>query len=117
MIKIPGGAFDFVVSGIEIEGHDTVGVDVQYPWEDSPRRFHRHQMTIKPFFIDRYPVTNAKFKEFLDATGYHPRDDYNFLKDWKNGNYPEGWGNKPVTWVSSGGRPRVRALGGQTSAA
>ena len=24
----------------------------------------------------------------------------NFLRDWKNGNYPEGWDNKPVTWVS-----------------
>ena len=24
----------------------------------------------------------------------------NFLKDWKNGTYPQGWGNKPVTWVS-----------------
>ena len=24
----------------------------------------------------------------------------NFLRDWKNGNYPSGWDNKPVTWVS-----------------
>ena len=36
MVEIPGGAFDFVVSGIEIEGKDAVGVDVQYPWEESP---------------------------------------------------------------------------------
>jgi formylglycine-generating enzyme required for sulfatase activity len=100
MVLIPGGPFNFVVSGIEIEGKDAVGVDVQYPWEDSPRRYHWHHMIIKPFYMDRYPVTNVKFKKFLDATGYHPRDDYNFLKDWKNGNYPEGWGNKPVTWVS-----------------
>ncbi|HKW30545.1 MAG TPA: SUMF1/EgtB/PvdO family nonheme iron enzyme [Verrucomicrobiae bacterium] len=100
MVRIPGASFNFVVSGIEIEGEDAVGVDVQYPWEDSPRRNHRHHMIIKPFFMDRDPVTNAKFKEFLVATGYHPRDDYNFLKDWKNGNYPAGWGDKPVTWVS-----------------
>ncbi|MBU6411661.1 MAG: SUMF1/EgtB/PvdO family nonheme iron enzyme, partial [Verrucomicrobia bacterium] len=91
MVRIPGGPFDFIVSGIEIEGHDSVGVDVQYPWENSPRRYHWRRMVIKPFFMDRYPVTNAKFKEFLDATGYHPRDDYHFLKDWKNGNYPAGW--------------------------
>ena len=57
-------------------------------------------MNVQPFFMDRYPVTNARFKEFLDATDYHPRDDYNFLKDWKDGNYPTGWANKPVTWVS-----------------
>jgi formylglycine-generating enzyme required for sulfatase activity len=45
-------------------------------------------------------VTNAQFKEFLDATQYHPKDDQNFLRDWKNGLYPEGWASKPVTWVS-----------------
>ena len=45
-------------------------------------------------------MTNARFKEFLDATGYHPRDSGNFLRDWKDGTYPSGWGNKPVTWVS-----------------
>jgi formylglycine-generating enzyme required for sulfatase activity len=100
MIKISGGPFDFAVSGIEVEGHDDGWVDVQYPWEDSPRRYHRQHMDLKPFFMDRYPVTNEQFKKFLDATGYHPRDDYDFLKDWRNGTYPEGWGNKPVTWVS-----------------
>ena len=100
MVRIAGGSFEFVVSGIEIEGGDAVGVDVQYPWEDSPRRYHRRRMAIKPFYMDRYPVSNAKFKQFLDATDYHPRDDSHFLKDWKNGTYPEGWGNKPVTWVS-----------------
>jgi len=100
MVSILGASYDFVVSGIEIEGGDYIGVDVQYPWENSPRRHHEQRLTVKSFFMDRYPVTNAQFKEFLGATGYRPRDDYNFLKDWKDGNYPEGWGNKPVTWVS-----------------
>ena len=45
-------------------------------------------------------MTNAQFKKFLDTTRYHPQDDLNFLRDWKNGTYPEGWANKPVTWVS-----------------
>ncbi len=45
-------------------------------------------------------MTNAEFKKFLDATRYRPRDDHNFLRDWRNGNYPEGWDRKPVTWVS-----------------
>ena len=100
MVAIPGGYFNFKVSGIEIEGGDWAGVDVQYPWEDAPRRHHAHRMWIAPFYIDRYPVTNAEFKKFLDATHYHPRDDHNFLRDWKNGTYPEGLANKPVTWVS-----------------
>jgi iron(II)-dependent oxidoreductase len=99
MVEIPAAKFDFTVRGIEIEG-DAVGVDVSYPWEDSARRFHQHQVPISRFYIDRYNVTNAEFKAFLDATHYHPRDDLNFLKDWKSGTYPDGWADKPVTWVS-----------------
>jgi formylglycine-generating enzyme required for sulfatase activity len=100
MVKITGGEYLFRVQGIEIEGSDDVGVDVQFPGEDSPRRFHEHRMQIEPFYIDKYPVTNEEFKKFIDATRYHPTDDLNFLKDWKNGIYPEGWSKKPVTWVS-----------------
>lgn len=100
MVKVPAGQFSFRVSGIEIEGFNDIGVDVQYPWEDSPRRFHDHPMEIKSFWMDKYPVTNAQFKKFMDATHYQPADDLNFLRDWKNGNYPGGWDNKPVTWVA-----------------
>lgn len=102
MVLIPAGKFDFRVNGIEIEGADDEGVDVQYPGEPSARRYHDHEMNMPSFWIDKYPVTNAEFKKFLDASHYHPADDHNFLRDWKNGNYPEGWANKPVTWVSLG---------------
>ena len=100
MVKVPAGDFLFRVDGLEIEGNNTVGLDVQYPWEDSARQHHVHQMQIASFWIDRYPVTNAEFKKFLEATRYHPRDDHNFLRDWKDGKYPSGWDKKPVTWVS-----------------
>jgi iron(II)-dependent oxidoreductase len=105
MIKIPGGEFRFKVQGTEIEGGASNMVDVQYPWEATPRRFHDHTLEIKPFFIDKYPVTNAQFKKFLDATHYAPRDKINFLRDWQKnesgpGTYPTGWDNRPVTWVS-----------------
>jgi formylglycine-generating enzyme required for sulfatase activity len=100
MIKIPGGEFVFRVQGTEIEGDANPGVDVQYPWEDSPRRFHEEKMQVAPFFIDKFPVTNAEFKQFLDATRYAPADPINFLRDWKNGSFPQGWDNRPVTWVS-----------------
>ena len=100
MVKIPGASFVFKVRGIEIEGSNDVEVDVQYPWEDTPRRFHEHKMQIRPFYMDKYPVTNAEFKKFLDASHYHPQDDLNFLRDWKSGTYPDGWANKPVTWIS-----------------
>ena len=100
MVKIPATDFLFEVAGVEIEGSNDVGVDVQYPWEDSPRRFHQHAMHIDSFYLDKYPVTNAEFKKFLDATHYYPKDDLNFLRDWKVGNYPTGLENRPVTWVS-----------------
>ena len=102
MVLIPGGTFTFKVKGLEVAGNNNIGIDVQYPWENSPRRFHNHMVQIHSFYIDRYPVTNAQYKRFLDATHYHPRDDHNFLRDWRNGTYPAGWGNKPVTWVSLG---------------
>jgi gamma-glutamyl hercynylcysteine S-oxide synthase len=100
MVYIPGGSFLFRVSGVEIEGGNMIGLDVQYPWESSPRRQHTHWMQVLPFYFDKYPVTNSQFNAFLQATHYHPTDGHSFLRDWKNGMYPRGWGDKPVTWVS-----------------
>jgi formylglycine-generating enzyme required for sulfatase activity len=100
MVRIPGGEFDFRVSGVEIEGSNDEGVDVQYPWETSPRRHHLHTLQIKSFYIDKYPVTNTQFKKFLDASRYRPADDHNFLRHWRNGTYLEGWDKKPVIWIS-----------------
>ncbi|MGL4691827.1 MAG: formylglycine-generating enzyme family protein, partial [Stenotrophomonas maltophilia] len=100
MVTIPAGEFLFQVGGIEIEGFTWAGLDVQFPWEDCARRHHRRRMTLASFHIDRHPVTHAAFKRFLDASGYRPADDHNFLADWKDGAPRAGWDNKPVTWVS-----------------
>jgi iron(II)-dependent oxidoreductase len=100
MILIPGGDFNFKVSGIEIEGENRVGVGIQYPWENSPRRHHKKRLQVKSFYIDKYLVSNADFKRFLDATKYKPKDDHNFLRHWRNGTYPKAWAKKPVIWVS-----------------
>jgi iron(II)-dependent oxidoreductase len=99
MVAIPAGAFNFAVSGIEVEGYTWAGVDFQYPWESTARRAHRRRMQMKPYFIDQYPVTNAQFKQFIDNTRYAPRDAHNFLRDWVDGAPRPGWDNKPVTWV------------------
>jgi gamma-glutamyl hercynylcysteine S-oxide synthase len=99
MVYIPGGEFDFEVSGIEEEDNGP-GVDFQYPWEREPVRQHSHTMNLAPFYIDTFPVTNAQFKAFLRATNYRPADAFDFLKDWTAGAYPAGWGARPVTWVS-----------------
>lgn len=102
MVLVPGiNKFEFDVHGVMIEGDDLPkAVDVQYPWEDTAGRSHHHIMPVHAFYIDRYPVTNAQFKTFMDASHYRPKDDHNFLRYWHNGNYPAGFANKPVTWVS-----------------
>ena len=99
MVLVPAGTFNFVSEGVMIEKSE--GVGVQYPWEDQPRNQHKHELTMKAFYIDRTPVTCAQFKQFLDATGYRPRDSHNFLRDWPSTrSFPQGWARKPVTWVS-----------------
>jgi formylglycine-generating enzyme required for sulfatase activity len=102
MVLIPSAKdYKFVSNGVMIEGNElSTAVGVQHPWEQHPARGQRHVMNIASFYIDKYPVTNTEFKKFIDATHYRPIDDHNFLKDWKNGTFPLGWGNKPVTWVS-----------------
>ena len=41
VIEVPGGEFFFMVKGNAIEGDEVpLAVDVQFPWEDSPRRYH-----------------------------------------------------------------------------
>jgi gamma-glutamyl hercynylcysteine S-oxide synthase len=102
MIAVPGiKDFVFESTGTMIEGDELpMAVGVQHPWESHPSRSQKHTMDIPAFYIDKYPVTNREFKRFLDASHYRPGDDHNFLRDWKNGAYPSGWADKPVTWVS-----------------
>src|SRR5262245_19664403 len=52
MVSIPGGSF-------------TMGSNDHYP-EEAPA----HPVTVDAFWIDRYPVTNAQFSRFFEATGY-----------------------------------------------
>ena len=71
-----------------------------------------HSVYTDAFFMDKYLVTNAQFKDFIDANpkwqvplwlgnSFFPRyRDQDYLKDWYTSNYPEGKANHPVKWVS-----------------
>lgn len=48
----------------------------------------------KEFYIDKYPVTNAEYKVFVDATG-HPEPAL-----WRNHTWPEGKEKHPVVEVN-----------------
>ena len=50
--------------------------------------------TVRPFYLDVTEVTNKAYKKFLDETNYPPP----LL--WKNGTFPEGQENFPVTDVT-----------------
>ena len=113
MIRIPAApSYDFQVAGVMIEGGNEEGVGVQYPWEPSARRQHQHALPIASFYIDRYPVTNAEFKKFLDASNYRPRDNHNFLRDWKAAPIPKDGPRSPSRgspWRTPAPMPRGRA--------
>ena len=56
------------------------------------------------FSMARYPVTNAQWLAFVEASGYeppgaHPRPE-TYLKHWIDGRPPAELQRHPVTWVS-----------------
>jgi deoxyribose-phosphate aldolase len=49
--------------------------------------------------LDPFPVTNADYKRFLEASGYTPADPRNFLLHWVGGEIPVGLESHPVVYV------------------
>jgi len=64
-------------------------------------RLHRvlRRVTLKRFAMDRTPVTNAQFAEFLQATRYRPDHPEGFLQHWVRGAPPRGREDHPVVFV------------------
>lgn len=55
---------------------------------------------VDSFLIDRYPVTNAQYFEFITATGYFPSDTSGYLRHWKSGMIRQGQEKYPVVNLS-----------------
>ncbi len=97
-----GAPYDWSCSG-NIQQGDSLPtiVDVQFPFETSPRRNHAQKIELEPFWLDTFPVTNGEYLEYLRSSGYRPRDPTNWLRSWPNADrFPTGWANKPVQWIS-----------------
>jgi formylglycine-generating enzyme required for sulfatase activity len=66
------------------------------------------KMNLPAFSIDKYEVTNKRYKRFIDATNYkvpwsHEPDAAAvkpYLWDWQKRMYPDGKGDDPVVLVS-----------------
>jgi formylglycine-generating enzyme required for sulfatase activity len=71
-------------------GEFTMGRDGDATGYESPA----HKVTVKPFFMDIYEVTNAQYAKFVQATRHKP-PSY-----WSNGTYPAGTELLPVTGVT-----------------
>jgi len=88
MVLIPAGEF--------IMGSDQGAPDV------APA----HTVWLDSFWIDKYEVTNAAYKIFIDATGYPvpylDPEKYPWAKqfNWVNGTYPEGTADQPVVLIT-----------------
>jgi formylglycine-generating enzyme required for sulfatase activity len=50
--------------------------------------------------MDKFPVTNEQFYQFIKSSGYQPKDTVNYLKHWVNHNVPAGLEKYPVINVS-----------------
>lgn len=58
MVKIPGGRYQIGIEETELPTHRFDVSDITQPYT----------VEIEPFYIDKYPVTNAKYDEFVEAT-------------------------------------------------
>lgn len=76
MVYVPGGEF--------LMGSDK-GDEYERP---------RHEVKVKPFFIDRYEVTCDEYEEFIRATGHTAPPG------WINAHHPPGKARSPVTGAS-----------------
>ena len=94
MAMIPAGEFDMGSN------------DIESSIDEKPI----HSVYIDAFYMDKHPVTNAQYKEFVDANpqwrihrwlnNFRKYRDSDYLKNWFRGNYPTGKDDHPVIWVS-----------------
>ncbi|MCD4725598.1 MAG: formylglycine-generating enzyme family protein [Bacteroidales bacterium] len=85
-IPVTGGSFSFVT-----EQNDQF---IPYPGPAT-----RIDTNLQDFYIDKQPVSNVQFKEFLEESEYQTRIKENFLKHWTNGTYPDSIADDPVVYV------------------
>lgn len=86
MVKVSGGLFELGFSGSDF------CYDNEIP---------EHKTYLNPFEIDKYPVTNNEFLEFMDAGGYQ---DYNYwLSDGWDLVGEKQW-NAPLYWQKIDGQ-------------
>jgi formylglycine-generating enzyme required for sulfatase activity len=95
----PGGANDEAELVLIPAGEFTMG------HKDSYDTLPVRRMNLSAFYIDKYEVTNKRYKRFIDATGYKVPWSQDpavaaYAWNWQARMYPEGKGDDPVVLVS-----------------
>jgi len=100
MVRLPGGTFRM--------GSDENSLFQQFPnagpglkamlLAETPAS----EVTIPPFWMDRYEVTNARFQSFIRAKSEWQKERVggNYLRHWSGNQFPAGQANFPVIFVS-----------------
>lgn len=86
MVMVPGTSFSY-----NVKANDDF---IPYP------EVNGTQIRLDTFLIDKYPVTNAKYYEFITTSGYRPSDTTRYLRHWQSGIYRQGQEKYPVVYVS-----------------
>jgi iron(II)-dependent oxidoreductase len=86
MVLVPGTVFSFDVTTDEefMPYPDVSGLKVE----------------IDSFLIDKYPVTNADYYQFVLSSGYSPADTTRYLRHWQAGIFKQGQDKYPVVYVA-----------------
>jgi len=92
MVFIPGGSFLMGSRGDEGKIGFEIGVD----------EMPQHEIRVRPFYLDRFEVTNEQYRHFMQATGRpapaDPKDPQYYA--WVDGRPPAGQEEHPVCYVS-----------------
>jgi iron(II)-dependent oxidoreductase len=55
---------------------------------------------VDSFLIDKYPVTNSQYYDFVTNSGYRPADTARYLRHWQDGTFRQGQDRYPVVYIS-----------------
>jgi sulfatase modifying factor 1 len=104
MVLIPAGEFEMGTDPAEIPGlmqwlekeYLSLNLEAKASWfEDEPPR---HTVYVDAFYMDKYEVTNAQYRKFVQATGHSEPEGSEQFKPWSDENY--NGDDQPVVYVT-----------------
>jgi sulfatase modifying factor 1 len=104
MVLIQGGTFPMGINSVELK------LDMarfSEPAKFFSQEYPAFRVKVVPFYLDKFEVSNAQFKKFVDANPQWAKSEMpdslrsnDYLKDWKGNNFPKGQANFPVVYVN-----------------